>query len=122
MSYIEPEGEAKFNAGIQKLMRIDHAKQDMHIARVNRIFDVWLNCLITIKCELSERMTEEQYNNTVSLEYKINDLIETCKNKTKHMNQGFNIIKMLNEYDRILAQIEKKAGMGMPMRRDRRGL
>lgn len=114
MNTDEPK-RSEFNAGIAKLMRIDFIKRQAFIARTERSWPLWGDCLAGFRSEMSDRMDKEQGTEADKYEQKIDNYMAN--------DEGQKLVySVLNKYEIFLNKLEYKFGLGMPDKDDDEGL
>lgn len=106
MSIKHDETQALFNAGIAKLYRIDILKKQIHEARRVGDYHGWVSGLSGWREEMSERMKDDEEQESNTYENKIQHLLSK-------KYEGF-AEKNLKKYGIFLSKIEYKYGYSMP--------
>lgn len=96
--------EAKFNAGMSKLDRINLLRIYIINCKVRGDDKNQLSLLSSYYTELSERMTDEEKKKADEFENKLKFLVET------ELDADYT----LNQFYRFLASVEHKYGLGLP--------
>ena len=119
----EHRDESKFNAGIAKLVRMDKLRSDIHKCRFEEDFPGWLSNLESWFSEMDERLKTLE-GDIVQAYFRLIKLLirsaqETARIK-KYGSQKDTIrydgtfIRYMNDLERYLGHVERKAGFGMP--------
>jgi hypothetical protein len=119
---VEDSGrEAKFNAGLAKLQRMDIIKRTAFNARVSGNFILWQHCLFGIRNECNERMTKEEKSDCDTFETQIIHLVncyiifyKTEPKKRRGMKEPESPYHKFHKYEQKLGEIEYKYKLSMP--------
>ena len=110
--------ESQFNEGIAKLIRIGELKRDAYRSMSSGQFETFFNAIKGIRDELHDEMDKDDVIMCDAYEiiYRKKKRVQNSKGQWVTMHRT----EVLDEYFRFLCTIQKKIGMGMPSKRDRR--
>ena len=121
--------EAKFNAAIAKLKRIDYIRQEAHRCRWNKDYDGCLDRLMSWAAELNERLNKDERSKvdkfignirkSLNEFIKWKDIPSNFFSDKPPMPKADFIIELYN-LEKYLGVLEKKFGMSIPDAEDPR--
>lgn len=116
----EDLAKTRFNAGVAKLMRIDGIKKQLTVCRVTDDEHSRRRLLGAYRCEINEKLDDDERDECSKWERKIDMLLNSNIN---FMQFDTNVLdEWLDKYELYLGELEFKYGYSMPDEDEDEGL
>ena len=122
----EEKIEAKFNSGLNKIMRLHDIRLALHRARDDGDYKRVYNMLLGWRSELNYHMSDDDKSKANDFELNIRKAVVGISVVNPYTSMVYNLtsdyIKIMYEYELFLGDVENNIGLGAPEKEDDEGL